>query len=109
MSGDTDWGGLSDAAIRTLEEKMQSAVSAGIAQGLRSAIEDEDLAGLVVDRALAAFQQRAQAASGRWLLDSAAGAARRIAWFMALGVVVYMTGGWAALVMWFKGGSPGGH
>lgn len=104
----TDWGGLPEEAVQALEEKVRRAVAQGIAEGIREAFADEDLTRLAMDRVLAQFQERAHAASGRWLMDGLLSLGRRAAWFIAFGVVVYMAGGWGALVLWIKGGG-GGH
>lgn len=105
----TDWGGLPEEAVQALEEKVRRAVAQGIAEGIREAFEDEDLTRLAMDRVLAQFQERAHAASGRWLMDGLMSLGKRAAWFVAFGTVIYMAGGWGALVLWIKGGGGSGH
>lgn len=110
--GDSNWGDLDPATVEKLKSHIQRSVADGVAEGLRSVAEDEDLFDLLAARVTSAFRRSAAKASGEFLIDSAKGLARRAFTFIVLGVLVYSMGGWAGLVALWKAmtahGGPNG-
>lgn len=119
MPTDSDWGALDPAVADKLkayvrqsvadgvhdaiaEGGIQQSIADGVAAGMRSVVEDEDLFDLVASRAAGAFRRSATRAGGELLIDGLSGLARRAALFVVLGVLVYSLGGWAGLVAAWK-------
>lgn len=119
MPTDSDWGSLDPAAADKLKAyvrqsvadgvmdaladgDIQRSVADGVAAGMRSVAEDEDLFDLITSRAASAFRRSATRAGGELLIDSLASLVRRAAWFVVLGVLVYSLGGWAGLAALWK-------
>lgn len=122
MSADSSWGTLDPEAAQKLKsyvrqavadgmrdalanDEMRRSIADGVAHGMRSVAEDEDLFDLLTSRTASAFRRSATRASGEFLIDSLKAAARRVAWFVVLGALVYSLGGWAGLATLWKTGS----
>lgn len=119
MAQDSSWGTLDPEAALKLKGyvrqavadgmrdalangDMQRSIADGVASGMRSVAEDEDLFDLLTSRTTAAFKRSATRASGEFVVDSVKGLAKRIAWFVVLGALVYSLGGWAGLAALWK-------
>ncbi len=119
MPTDSDWGALDPAAADKLkayvrqsvadgvrdalaEGDIQRSIADGVATGMRSVAEDEDLFDLIASRTVGAFRRSATRAGGELLIDGLMGLARKAAWFVVLGVLVYSLGGWAGLATAWK-------
>lgn len=73
-----------------------------MAEGLMAAISREDFWPTLG----AGMQKHAAAQAGGWLLGGIKAALRRLFLFLVLGLLLYLVGGWSALVALFK--STGG-
>ena len=119
MPTDSDWGALDPAAADKLkayvrqsvadgvrdaiaEGGIQQSIADGVATGMRSVAEDEDLFDLIASRTASAFRRSATRAGGELLIDGLSGLARKAAWFVVLGALVYSLGGWAGLAAAWK-------
>lgn len=85
--------------MEKLEKKTLSAeaISAAVASGMTQAVSSP----LFWDAGFQAMRQRTKSAAGGFLLDGIWSALRRILWFVLAGFVVYLAGGWTALVQLF--------
>jgi hypothetical protein len=72
-----------------------------VADGFRDAISDPAF----WDAAMTAIQSRAQQEAGGWLLGGVKKFLQKVAWILVIGLGVYLVGGWAALVAFFKANS----
>lgn len=87
---------LTAETINYLKEEIATAVAAGI----KGAINEQTakqfwVAGLEI------LQQQAQEKTGKFVIGGVWAGLRKLALFIALGLIVYSNGGWAALAkMW---------
>lgn len=76
------------------EAKLRDAVSAGI----REAVSDPEL----WSQMLRAVQQHAQQEAGGWLFGGLKAALSKLAWFVVIGLGIYLMGGWTGLAAFLK-------
>lgn len=79
------------------EDKLRDAVSAGI----REAVSDPEL----WTQMLRAVQAHAQQEAGGWLFGGVKAALSKLAWFIVIGLGIYLMGGWTGLAAFLKSGS----
>ena len=75
-----------------------SAISAAVAAGMQQAVSSPEF----WNAAIAAMGTRTKSVAGGFLLDGMWGTVRKLAWFILAGWIVYMAGGWTALMALFK-------
>lgn len=97
LQGQIEFIGLE---MEKLEKKTLSAeaISAAVASGMTQAVSSP----LFWDAGFQAMRQRTKSAAGGFLLDGIGSALRRVMWFVLAGFVVYLAGGWTALVQMFN-------
>lgn len=88
---------LSDSALAELNETTRKAVAEGIKQGIREAIEDEEIVNAYWARGIAVAKDQARKQAGAILFSSLGEILKRAAQFAMLGMLVYAVGGWSAL------------
>jgi hypothetical protein len=69
-----------------------------VADGIKAAVSDPEMWAA----AMKAMQSKAQTEAGGWLLSGIKAALSKAAWVMAIGLGVYLVGGWSALAALFK-------
>ena len=79
------------------EAKLRDAVSAGI----REAVSDPEL----WTQMLRAVQAHAQQEAGGWLFGGIKAALSKLAWFIVIGLGIYLMCGWTGLAAFLKSGS----
>lgn len=79
-----------------------SEIRDAVAAGIREAVSDPDLWAA----AGKAIRVHAQAEAGSWLFGGLRAAASRVTWIVIIATGIYMLGGWAAVVTFFKAASP---
>lgn len=86
--------------LEKLEKKTLSAeaISAAVASGMTQAVSSPEF----WDAGYNAMRQRTKSAAGGFLLDGIWSAVRRVMWFVLAGFIVYLAGGWSALVQVFS-------
>lgn len=87
-----------------MSAESDSAIKAAVAEGVKAAIADPE----TWDAALAAVQRKAVDGTGKFVLSGAVLVLKKFALFISFGIIVYMLGGWSALVAFLKGNSLGG-
>lgn len=119
MGNESNWGDLEPHQVESIKHHISQAVSEGIVtgllggdiqaaiadgvtHGLHRAASDELLFDQLTASTAAAFRRGATKASGEFVLGGLWGLARRAAWFVLLGIVVYSLGGWSALAALWK-------
>lgn len=93
---------LSDSALAELRELTQQAVAEGIKQGIREAIEDEEIVSAYWSKGIAVAKRTARDQAGAILFSSLGEIFKRVAQFAMLGMLVYAVGGWSALAGFIK-------
>jgi hypothetical protein len=87
-----------DIADRTLtRDDVRDAIAEGLLRAIR---HDEFWPALTTG-----MQRHAQAEAGGWLFGSLKAAMSKAAMFLLLGLLLYLVGGWSALVAFFKSGA----
>lgn len=77
-------------------------IKTAVADGIKTALSDPAMWAA----AMRAMQHHAQTEAGGWLFGGLKALASRIAWFLVIGLGIYLIGGWSALVAFFKTGGP---
>lgn len=80
------------------EAMTKELVSAAVAHGIKAAVSDPE----TWANAGAAIKQHAQREAGGWLFGSIRSAISKVFLFLLAGTLIYMIGGWSALVSFFK-------
>jgi threonine/homoserine/homoserine lactone efflux protein len=80
------------------EEAMRTAVRDGIV----AAASDPHVWSVAIET----LKQNAQNQAGGWLLGRVKSFLSTLAWLFVIGMLVYMMGGWSALMSFLKTGSP---
>lgn len=88
---------LTEETIEYLEERIASAVGAGLKNAMT-----EDTAAAFWAAGLSVLQKQAAQHAGRFVLGGLLGLVRKLGLFLTLGGIVYAVGGWAALAALFK-------
>lgn len=88
---------LSDSALAELHETTRKAVAEGIKQGIREAIEDEEIVTAYWTKGISVAKRQARDQAGAILFSSLSEILKRAAQFAMLGMLVYAVGGWSAL------------
>lgn len=83
------------------EALTPAAVEDAVARGIHRAVSDPEMWAAAAQ----AMQNKAKAEAGGWLLGGLRAAASKTAWFLVIGLGIYLVGGWSALVAAFKHGS----
>ena len=73
------------------------AVKLAVSEGIRDVLTDEAAVAAFWSAAFKQLQSQAQQQTGKVLLGGLATITKRIALFLALGLIVYSLGGWAAV------------
>jgi len=79
------------------DEELAALVEHAVKSGITAAVNDPETLGKFWDGAFARAGQRAQAETGRFVIDAAGSIARKIFWFALFGFGVYQVGGWSAV------------
>lgn len=79
-------------------EMMREIVAEGTAAGMKRAFADPE----TWSAALQGMGKRAEADAGSWLIKKLRGLASKMALFLVAGLLVYLAGGWSALVAFWK-------
>lgn len=101
QSPESLWGDITVEQKAAMRETMRAAVH----EGFRDLLADDDVVDKLFERAFAVLKKNAATASGEFLIDSAWAVAKKVFWFTVAGIIVYMAGGWGAVVGLFKFGS----
>lgn len=83
---------LTPDTIALLEDRISHAVAAGI-----QSVMTEDAARQFWGAGFRELQEKAQAHTGRFVLDGLKGLVKKLSTFVVLGGMVYAIGGWTAL------------
>lgn len=84
---------LTDETIAYIKEKMTEAVR----EGLRTSLTDKEALSAFWGVAFETLQEQATNKAGQVVLGGLGAAVKRLAMFVALGLIVYTLGGWAAV------------
>jgi hypothetical protein len=89
--------------VETRSADMQ-AIRVAVRDGIVAAASDPAVWAIAVESASAVIHQRAKAEAGTWLFGGIKTLLSRVFWVLALGLAIYMVGGWSALVSFVKNG-----
>jgi hypothetical protein len=81
------------------------AIRIAVRDGIVAAASDREVWKLALDTLVPVARQHAQAEAGGWLLGGIKAFLSKLAWVAVIGMGIYLLGGWAALVAFFKHGS----
>ena len=84
---------LTDETIAYIKEKMTEAVK----EGLHDSLTNKEALAAFWGAAFETLQEQATAKTGEVVLGSLGAAIKRLTMFVALGLIVYTLGGWAAV------------
>lgn len=79
------------------EEQLAAAVRSAVADAIREVLADKEAVGAFWGAAFAQLQERATTRTGRWVLGSVSAAASKLWMAVALSMLLYSLGGWAAV------------
>lgn len=89
-----------DMVVASQADQMHARdLQRAVAAGIKAAVADPEMWAA----AMKAMQNKAQSEAGGWLLGGVKTALSKVAWIVAIGLGVYLVGGWGALVSLIKG------
>lgn len=94
---------LSDSSLMELEETTKQAVAAGIREGIKAAIEDDELIEAFWNKGVQVAKRQAKMQAGTMLFDSIGGFFKTVWKYVAVGMIAYYFGGWDLLATTLKG------
>lgn len=104
LDGLAEMIGNAHEAIESKSADMQ-AIRIAVRDGIVAAASDPEVWAVAIDSAASVIHQRARAEAGTWLFGGIKTFFSRVAWVMLLGLVIYLVGGWSALVSFLKNGA----
>jgi len=103
MDIDEQGGRLSESTLMELETLMEQAAARGIRDGIRAAVQDDDLIEAFWDKGVQVAKRQAKMQAGSLLFDSFTGFFSAIWKYAAVGMIAYHLGGWELLTTLIKG------
>lgn len=93
-----DLSAHSEELIKSFEDIMRQQMPAAVAAGIKQAATDPDVWAAM----LAAIRTQAHQNAGSWLFGGIRQFFSKAAWFLVIGLAIYLVGGWSGLVSFFK-------
>ncbi len=99
---------LSEPALAELHDVTKEAVQSGIREGIKAAINDDELIEAFWSKGIQVAKRQAKMQAGTMLFDSVGGFFQSIGKFIAIGMIAYYFGGWDLMASIIKGFFAGG-
>lgn len=88
---------ISESSLMELEDLMEKAAARGMREGIRAAIQDDELVEAFWNKGMQVAKQQAKLGAGSLLFDSFSGFFKGIWKIVAVGMIIYYVGGWDLL------------